>query len=123
MKKLMIVLSVVIGLVMVSSVHSQIWLDMTLPSDPLASSERFKFTGEIQNVDLKRYTAVVRIGDKVYVGNLELAKYEGGYSSLEPPKVGDMISGEGVIAEGQNWITKIRKAAPDEVPWEVLITE
>ncbi len=123
MKKSVILVAVVIGLAMVSSVHGQIWPDMAVSSDPLASSERFKFTGEIQSMDLKLYTAVVRIGDMVYVGHLEFAKYEGGYSSLEPLKAGDMVTGEGVIAEGQNCITRIRKAAPGAVPWELRITD
>ena len=123
MKKLSVVVAVVIGLVIVSSVYAQTWPDMTVSSDSLASPERFKFTGEIQSVDQKWYTAVVRIGDKAYIGNLEFAKFEGGYANLESLKVGDKVSGEGMIAEGLNWVTRIRKAAPDAVPWEVRITD
>jgi len=65
----------------------------------------------------------VRIGDKAYLGNFEFATFEGGYSNLSQLKVGDMVSGEGAIAEGQNWVTRIRKAAPDAVPLEVRITD
>ena len=122
MKKVAVVFGVVIGLAMVSSVYAQIWLDMT-PSDPLARDERFKFTGEIQSVDPKFRTAVVRIGDKAYLGNFEFATFEGGYSNLSQLKVGEKVSGEGVIAEGQNWVTRITKAAQDAVPWEVRITD
>ena len=122
MKKVAAVFAVVIGLVMVSSVYSQTWLDMTVPSDAFARDERFKFTGEIQSVDPKSYTAVVRIGDKAYLGNFEFARFEGGYSNLSHLKVGEKVSGEGVIAEGQNWVTRIKKAAPGAVPSRVLIT-
>jgi len=123
MKKLSIVLSVVIGLLMVKSVYSQIWLDMTVPSDAFARNEKFKFTGEIQRVDPKFWIATVSIGEKAYVGNFEFAKFEGGYTNIGQLKPGDKVTGEGVIAEGQNWVTRIKKAASDAVPWEVLITE
>jgi hypothetical protein len=123
MKRLSVVVAVVIGLVMVSSIYAQTWLDMAVPSDAFARDERFKFTGEIQSVDPKSWTAVVRIGDKAYLGNFEFATFEGGYSNLSQLKVGEKVSGEGVIAEGQNWVTRIRKAAPDAKPWQVLITD
>ena len=123
MKKVSVVFAIVIGLVMVSSVYAQIWLDMTVPSDAFARDERFKFTGEVQSVDPESQTAVVRIGDKAYLGNFEFATFEGGYSNLESLKVGDKVSGEGAIAEGQNWVTRITKAVPDAKPWQVLITD
>ncbi|HVN25556.1 MAG TPA: hypothetical protein VMT71_16430 [Syntrophorhabdales bacterium] len=123
MKKLSVGVAVVIGLAMVGSVYSQIWLDTTVPRDAFVRDERFKFTGEIQNVDSKSQTAVVRIGDKAYLGNFEFATFEGGYSALSHLKIGDKVSGEGVIAEGQNWVTRIKKAAPDAAPGQVLISD
>ena len=116
MKKVSVVVAVVIGLLMVSSVYAQKWLDMTIPSGDLMKGQRFVFTGEIQSLDPKSQTAVVKIGDKLYIGNFGFAKYEGGYSNLSHLKVGDKVSGKGVQAEGQNWVTRIGKAAPGAKP-------
>jgi len=35
-------------------------------------------------------------------------------------KAAGEVSGEGVMAEGQNWVTRIQKAAPDTAPRQVL---
>ncbi|HVN23467.1 MAG TPA: hypothetical protein VMT71_05815 [Syntrophorhabdales bacterium] len=116
MKKVVVALTVVIGLVMVSSVYAQKWLDMTIPSGDLMKGQRFLFTGEIQSLDPKSQTAVVKVGDKVYIGNFGFAKYEGAYSNLKNLKVGEMITGKGVVAEGQNWVTRVKEAAPGAKP-------
>ncbi|HVN25552.1 MAG TPA: hypothetical protein VMT71_16410 [Syntrophorhabdales bacterium] len=123
MKKILVLVAVVIGMALASSVYGQIWLGMTVPSDAFGKNEKFKFTGEIQSVDPQYQTAVVRIGDKTYLGNFEFTTYEAGYGNLSNLKVGDKVSGEGVIAEGQNWVTRIKKAAAGAAPWEVLITD
>ena len=96
---------------------------MTVPPDDFAKDQRFKFSGEIQSVDQKSLTAVVRIGDQVYVGNFEFTRFEGGYSNLSQLKVGDRVTGEGVIVEGLNWIERIKKAPSDAAPWQVRITD
>ena len=52
MKKVLVVLTVVIGLVMVSSVYAQKWIDMTVPSDALTKGQRFVFTGDRKSTRL-----------------------------------------------------------------------
>jgi hypothetical protein len=116
MKKALVIFMVMVGVAMASSVFAQKWIDMTIPSDALAKGVKFKFTGEIQSIDRKTQTAIVKIGDKAYLGNFGFAKYEGGYSNLSHLKVGEMITGEGVTAEYQNWVTKVKKAAPGAKP-------
>jgi len=121
MKKAVVVLAVVMGLALTTSVYAQKWIDMQVPSDAIAKGKPFKFTGiEILSVDPKAQIAYVKNPNtgKVAVVRLGYAKYEGGYNGAADLKAGDKISGEGVIAgtSGENWITKMRMAKEGEMP-------
>jgi len=55
-------------------------------------------------------------GDKTGIARLGYAKYEGSYAGVADLKAGDKVSGEGMVVNGTNWITKIRIAAPMATP-------
>ncbi len=118
MKKVLVVLAVVMGLALVTSVYAQKW-DTAMENQQLAKGKQFKFTGiEIVSVDPKAQIAFVKNPNtgKTAVARLSYAKYEGGYSGAGDLKAGDKISGEGVVVSGENWVTKMRKAEEGAKP-------
>ncbi|HME45738.1 MAG TPA: hypothetical protein VKF36_21785 [Syntrophorhabdales bacterium] len=116
MKKAVVVLAVVMGLALTTSVYAQKWIDMQVPSDAIAKGKPFKFTGEVQSVDPKSGTAVIVVGKKMYIGNFGFAKFEGSYKGVADLKPGDKVTGEGVQASGQNWVTKMKMAEAGAKP-------
>ncbi len=111
MKRVLVVLAVVMGLALVTSVYAQKW-DSAMEAQNIAMGKPFKFTGEILSIDPKVQISVIKVGNKTYTGRTGFAKYEGEYATPTDLKVGDMVSGEGVVINGENWVTKVRKAAP-----------
>jgi len=120
MKKVLVVVAVVVGLAMVTSAHAQMMkYDTAIAAENLAKGKPFKFAGiEIVSVDPKAQIAFVKNPKtgKTAVARLSGAKYEGGYSGVADLKAGDMISGEGVIVSGENWVTKMKKAEAGTMP-------
>ncbi len=113
MKKVLVAVAVLIGLVLVTSVYAQKW-DSAMEAQNIAKGKPFKFTGiEVFSVDRKGQTAVL-MGPKgkTAVARFGYAKYEGQYSGVADLKPGEKISGEGVVVNGTNWITKARPAEP-----------
>ncbi len=108
-------MAVVVGLTLVTSVYAQKW-DTILQVQDLSKGKPFKFTGEIQSIDPKAQTAVVKVGDKTYTGRFGYAKYEGAYEGVKDLKLGEKVTGEGVQLEGDNWVTKIAPAPAGAAP-------
>jgi len=118
MKKVLVVVAVLIGLAMVTSVYAQKW-DTAIENQALAKGKPFKFAGlEILSIDPKAQTISVKNPNtgKTAIARMGYAKYEGGYSGVADLKAGEKVSGEGVIVSGENWVTKIRMAAPMTAP-------
>ncbi len=119
MKKVVVVLAVVIGLAMVTSVHAQMLkYDSADAAQQVAKAKPFQFSGiEIVSVDPKAQTVMFK-GPKGNTGiaRLGYAKFEGDYKGVSDLKAGDKVSGEGAVVGGQNWITKIRMAQAGEKP-------
>jgi len=117
MKKVLVILAVLIGLALVTSVYAQKW-DTAIEAQSLAKGKPFKFTGiEIVSVDPKAQTAMFKNPQgKAGIARLGYAKYEGGYGGVSDIKAGDKVSGEGVVVGGENWITKIRQAEAGAMP-------
>jgi hypothetical protein len=120
MKKLMMVVAMVISFALVTSVYAQnMKWDTALSAQELAKGKPFKFVGlEILSIDPKAETLSVKNPNtgKTAIARMGGAKYEGEYNGVADLKVGDKVTGEGVIVSGENWVTKIRKAAPMSVP-------
>ena len=120
MKKVVMVVAVVIGLALVTSVHAQnLKWDSALEAEDLAKGKPFKFNGlEILSIDPNAQTLSVKNPNtgKIAIARMGYAKFEGGYSAVKDLKVGEKVSGDGVIVNGENWVTRIRTAAPMSVP-------
>ena len=122
MKKVLVVMAVmmVVGLALVTSAHAQAmkW-DTAYDAQALAKGKPFKFSGiEIVSVEPKAQIVFVKNPNtgKSAVARLSYAKYEGGYAGTADLKPGDKVSGEGVQVNGENWVTKLRKAEAGEKP-------
>ena len=119
MKKVLVVLAVAIGLALVfTSGYAQKW-DTAIENQQLAKGKPFKFSGlEILSVDPKAQTISVKNPNtgKTAIARMGYAKYEGGYNGVADLKVGEKVSGEGVIVSGENWVTKIRMAEAGAAP-------
>ena len=118
MKKVLVVVAVLIGLAMVTSVYAQKW-DTAIENQALAKGKPFKFAGlEILSIDPKAQTISVKNPNtgKTAIARMGYAKYEGGYSGVADLKAGEKVSGEGVIVGGDNWVTKIRMAKEGAMP-------
>ena len=117
MKKVLVVLGVVIGLALVTSVYAQKW-DSADEAKAIAKGKPFKFTGiEIVSVDPKAQTVMFKGPQgKTGIARLGYAKYEGGYSGVADLKAGDKVSGEGMVVSGVNWIQKIKQAEAGAKP-------
>ena len=50
------------------------------------------------------------------IARMGYAKYEGGYSGVADLKVGDKVSGDGQVVNGENWVTTIRMAKEGAMP-------
>src|SRR5271157_5491380 len=98
MKKVVVVLAVVIGLALVTSVYAQnMKYDSAMAGEQLAKGKPFKFAGiEIVSVDPKAQIVFVKNPKtgKTAVARLGAAKYEGGYNGVADLKAGDVVSGE-----------------------------
>ena len=120
MKKVVVVLAVVMGLALVTSVQAQMMkYDTAIAGENLAKGKAFKFAGiEIVSVDPKAETLFVKnpANGKTAHARMGGAKYEGDYAGVADLKPGDMVSGEGVQVSGENWVTKIMKAAAGTKP-------
>jgi hypothetical protein len=118
MKKVMVVLAVMVGLALVTSVYAQKW-DSADEAQAIAKGKAFKFTGvEIVSVDPKAQTIMFKNPStgKTAIGRMGYAKYEGGYSGVADLKAGEKVSGEGMQVQGTNWIQKIRQAEAGAKP-------
>ncbi len=118
MRKVLVVVAVVFALALVTSAYAQKW-DSADEAKAIAKGKEFKFSNiEIVSVDPKAQTVMFKSakGDKTGIARLGYAKYEGGYSGVADLKAGDKVSGEGMVVNGTNWITKIRKAEAGEKP-------
>ncbi len=115
MRKVLVLVAVVFALALVTSAYAQKW-DSADEAKAIAKGKEFKFSGiEILSVEPKAQIAYVQgpKGNKAVI-RLGYAKYEGGYSGVGDLKAGDKISGEGVVVNGTNWITKVRKSEAGE---------
>jgi hypothetical protein len=110
MKKVLVVLAMVVSLALVTSVYAQKW-DSAQEAEAIAKGKPFKFAGEIVSIDPKAKTAIVKVGDKTYLGRFDYAKYEGAYKGVEDLKVGEKIAGTGTQINGYNWITRVADQA------------
>ncbi len=106
MKKLLVVLAVLMGLALVTSVYAQMW-DSVMSDEALAQGKPFTYTGEIKSIDKDAQNAVIKVGTKTYLGRFGYAKFEGGYSGVSDLKVGDKVTGKGVVVNGVNWVTNV----------------
>ena len=120
MKKVVMVVAVVIGLALVTSVHAQnLKWDSALEAEDLAKGKPFKFNGlEILSIDPNAQTLSVKNPNtgKIAIARMGYAKYEGEYAGVADLKVGEKVSGEGQVINGENWVTKIRMAKPGAKP-------
>ncbi len=118
MKRVLVVLTVVMALALVTSVYAQKW-DSADEAQAIAKAKAFKFRGlEVLSVDPTAQTVSVKNPNtgKTAIARFGYAKYEGGYSAVGDLKPGDKISGEGVVVNGYNWVTKVMKAQSGEKP-------
>ncbi len=119
MKKVLVVLAVVMGLALATSAHAQMLkYDSGQAAEQVAKAKPFQFSGiEIVSVDPKAQTVMFK-GPKGNTGiaRMNYAKFEGEYKGVSDLKPGDKVSGEGVVVDGQNWITKVRMAQAGEKP-------
>ncbi len=115
MKKVLVVLAALIALALVTSVYAQKW-DSAMEAQQIAKGKSFKFSAiEIVSADPKGEVAVLKgPKGKTAVARFGYAKFEGEYKGAADLKPGDKISGEGVVVDGTNWITKVRKAEGGE---------
>jgi hypothetical protein len=119
MKKVLVVLAVVIGLALVfTSGYAQKW-DSADEAQAIAKGKPFKFAGlEILSIDPKAQTVSIKNPNtgKTAIARLGYAKFEGSYSGVADLKVGEKVSGEGMVVNGTNWIQKIRLAEAGAKP-------
>jgi hypothetical protein len=115
MKKLLLIVAVLMGLALVTSVYAQKW-DTALTAEAMAKGKPFTFTGEIKSIDKDAGTAMVKVGNKTYLGRFGYAKFEGGYSGVSDLKVGDKVKGKGQVVNGENWVTNISLAGGAPAP-------
>ena len=107
MKKVLVVLTVVIGLTLVvGSGYAQLW-DQQMKAEALAKAKSFKVTGvTVKSVDEAANTALVEKGGKTALGRFDFAKAAGSedFVGVKGLKVGDKINASGKIANGYNYV-------------------
>ena len=95
MKKVLVVLTVVIGLTLVvGSVYAQMW-DQQMKAEALAKSKSFKGAGcTVKSVDEKAKSALLEKGGKTAFGRFDFAKAKGSedFVGVKGLKVGDKIN-------------------------------
>jgi len=118
MKKASLITAVLMGLTLAISGCGQ-W-DLKQTADKMATGRLpFKFTGEIQSINLSAQTAGVKVGKRTDTYHLALATYEGGYSGIADLKVGDMIKGTGMVVTGEDWVSKVAPVEGAAVPGDM----
>ena len=116
MKKTLLIIAVLMGVALVTSVYAQKW-DLNQTAEAMATGRQpFKFTGEVKSIDPIAQTATVKVGKRTYTGKFGLAKYEGGYSGIGDLKVGDVIKGTGMMVTGEDWVSKVAPAGGAAFP-------
>ena len=115
MRKLLVVLSVIIGLGLVGTAYAQGKGDTTRGAKAAGKMTPFKFTGVVKSVDKDAKTIVVTTPNKGDVAfRLDRAKFEGAYTMAENVNVGDRLSGQGQSVDGQNWVSEMSRAGAPE---------
>ena len=123
MKRIAVVLAVVVSLALVGTVYAQKLTDTAVVAEEIAKGKEFRFAGVVKSIDVAGKSIVVatqRKGDVTF--RLDYAKFEGGYTGADNVKGGDMVIGRGTTVQGQNWVTRMVKAAAVEKAEVVTIT-
>jgi hypothetical protein len=108
MKKVLVVLTVLIGLTLVVGTgYAQLW-DQQMKAEALAKAKSFKAAGvTVTSVDEKANTAWVEKDGKKALGRFDLAKAKGSedFAGVKGLKAGDKLNVEGKTANGYNYVT------------------
>lgn len=114
MKKALVVLVVIMGVVLAGMADAQKG-DTTRGTKVTGKTTPFRFTGVVKSVDTAAKTMVVttpKRGDMTF--RLDVAKFEGAYTMADNVKVGDRVTGEGNTIDGDNWVKQMTKVGAVE---------
>jgi hypothetical protein len=115
MKKVMVVLTMMVSLALVGTLHAQ-KEDTAVTAEAIAKGATANFAGLVKSIDATAKSMVVktRKGDVTFM--VQFARFQGEYKAVEDLKVGDKISGKATTVQGQNYATVITKALGRKIP-------